>query len=713
MQRVDSNSEVPGPQKKQAVNRFFRELRRREVFRTAGLYVGISWILIEVASVVLPTFDAPEWIMRAIIIVAIIGFPVMLVLAWVYDLTEHGVQVQAAPTDTIVSPIGSRKMDFAVIGVLTVALILSVYLNVTSGPAVIEEPDPVSVLIADFDNQTGNSLFDGSLEQALNIGIEGAAFITAYSRNNALSQAKKLELGETLDEETARLVSVRQDVRMVLAGSIAADGDGFDLTLRALDPTGGEVIVEANASASDSANVLFAINSLAADIRKELGDDSLDLEQLEIEETVTATSLAAIKTYTTAQNLARVGQDEEAITYYKQALEEDPNFVRAYSGWGLSAHKIGRRSESDEQWKKALSLLDRMTERERYRTLGLYYALVSLNYDTAIENYQKLVEKFPADGAGSNNLAILYTFTAQYDRALQQSAQLLKIYPGRTLYHGNHAQYAVYASDMVTASQEAQKVIEEDPSFFKSYMILAIVALHEGDIATAIGHYERMAESGVRGASLANIGLADIALYEGRFDDAITILQDGIATDQAENNERGVGTKTVALAQARIAGGDTAAGAQLIEDLAATRGDGQLVPSAEIYAAAGRFDDSFKIAEQYREQLRPTARAYANLIDGINAIHQDEHVLAIDSLRKALDSADLWIVRYYLGQAYLGAGYPAEASAEFDSLIARRSEAAGMFFDDVPTWRYTASLNEWKEKAGTAISNMTASSDTD
>ena len=152
------------------MNRFIRELRRREVFRTAGLYVGVCWILIEVASVVLPTFDAPEWLMRAIIIVAIVGFPVMLVLAWVYDVTEHGVQVQADPTDTIVSPIGTRKMDFAVIGVLTVALSISVYLNVTSGPEMLEEPDPVSVLIADFDNQTGNPLFDGSLEQALKDG---------------------------------------------------------------------------------------------------------------------------------------------------------------------------------------------------------------------------------------------------------------------------------------------------------------------------------------------------------------------------------------------------------------------------------------------------------------------------------------------------------------------------------------------------------------
>jgi hypothetical protein len=67
------------------MNRFIRELRRREVLRTAGLYVGVTWILIEAASVLLPTFDAPDWVMRAVVIVAIVGFPVMLVLAWVYN----------------------------------------------------------------------------------------------------------------------------------------------------------------------------------------------------------------------------------------------------------------------------------------------------------------------------------------------------------------------------------------------------------------------------------------------------------------------------------------------------------------------------------------------------------------------------------------------------------------------------------------------------
>jgi len=86
------------------INRLIKELRRREVFRSAGLYVGVSWILIEGASVILPAFEAPEWAMKAIIIAAVIGFPIMLVLAWIYDVSSAGIEVQPDATDTVIIP---------------------------------------------------------------------------------------------------------------------------------------------------------------------------------------------------------------------------------------------------------------------------------------------------------------------------------------------------------------------------------------------------------------------------------------------------------------------------------------------------------------------------------------------------------------------------------------------------------------------------------
>ena len=176
----------------------------------------------------LPTFDVPEWMLQAIIIATAVGFPVMLVLAWIYDFSESGLHVQGDPTDTIVPPVGSRKMDFIVIGILSVALVLSLYMNVTqeSGEAV--EVDLLSVLIADFDNQTGDPLFEGSLEQALGIGIEGASFITAYNRVNAKNLVEKLAPGTELNADGARLVAIREGSKSYLPEpSLNTMGDTF------------------------------------------------------------------------------------------------------------------------------------------------------------------------------------------------------------------------------------------------------------------------------------------------------------------------------------------------------------------------------------------------------------------------------------------------------------------------------------------------------
>jgi hypothetical protein len=243
--------------------KLIHELRRREVFRTAGLYIGVAWIAIEAASVMLPAFGAPEWAMRALIIAAIVGLPVAIVLAWIYDITDKGIEVEADATDTVVVPFGGRKMDFIVIGLLTVALIFSVYMNINDTEDVDPtEISPISVLIADFDNQTGDPLFDGTLEQALQIGIESAPYVAGYRRDSALKLAKVLdEQTARLDEATARLVAVREGVKLVMAGSIVADGKGFTLFVRALDPRGGEIVTSVKVDAGDKSQVLTAIGT--------------------------------------------------------------------------------------------------------------------------------------------------------------------------------------------------------------------------------------------------------------------------------------------------------------------------------------------------------------------------------------------------------------------------------------------------------------------
>lgn len=691
------------------MRKFFKELRRREVLRTAGLYVGISWIAIEAASVMLPTFDAPDWALRAIIIAAAIGFPITIVLAWIYDITGAGIVKQADPTDTYVTPVGGRRMDFVVIGVLSVALVFSVYMNVTSGPAAVEEIEPITVLIADFDNQTGDPVFDRSVEQTLQLGIEGASFISAFNRSAARSQIEKLRPGNKLDEEGARLIAVRQGIKLVLTGSITEASGGYQFSAHAIEPHSGDVVAEAEEHADGKAGVLLAVAALAVEIREELGDASHEEDSSRAAETFTAGSLQAAQDYTQAQNLAYLGRYEESLEYYQRAIDSDPHFGRAYSGWALATFNLGRNDAAEELWQKALTFMETMTERERYRTLGLYYMAVSKNYRKAIESYESLVQKYPADGAGHNNLAVAYFSMLDFEYAMQEGLRVLEIYPSNIFYKQNFALYAMYAGEFELAELRGREVVEQDATRHYAWLPIAIAAMSNGDLAEAELSYRGMAATGARGESLANLGLADVALYRGQHAVAAELLQNGIGADIEAGNVRATATKYIALAEAHTQLGDTEASVQAIDHaLSAGGGLGRQVPAALLYLRHGNTDLAAEIGNELSRQLQPQSRAYGNMILGIIDSRAGRHVGALDKLMSAIELSDFWLVRFYLGQAYLAAGSDAEALDEFNICLSRRGEAAALFLDDLPTWRYLATLPYWLGRAQQEIGMTSA-----
>jgi len=692
------------------MNRFIKELRRREVFRSAGLYVGVSWILIEVASVLLPTFDAPEWILKAVIIIAFVGFPVMLVLAWVYDFTDHGIEVQDDLTETMVVR-SSRKADAVVIGVLAVALLFSVYMNISSGPEIVEDLEPVSVLIADFDNQTGNPLFDGLVEQALAIGIESAPNVTSYQRNDALGLAIRLQPGvESLNSPAAQLVAVREGIKMVLAGVISPDGSGFDLKLQALDPASGEAIFDVSSNAKSPDAVLTAVGELSEEVREELGDTTLGDTDNPIAETFTAGSLEAARAYINGQQLAFEGNHEAAVEQYNEAIRLDANFGRAYASLGLSARRVGMSDESDAAWEKALSLMETMTERERLRTLGVYYTSITRNYNSAIDNFSSLVEKYPADVPGLNNLAVVYFYTLDFAGARREGGKLVEIYPNRQFFRSNYALFAMYATDFETAMSEAQQVVAQDATFYKGYLPQAIAMLDSGDFEAAQTAYMSMAEASARGASLANAGLADMHIYLGQFDAALQLLEEGIVTDMAADNRSAAANKHIIMGQAQLDREDTAAAVLAARKaLELDNSDATRVSAAMIFLAGGDNESARTIANELSDQLQPQRRAYGAMLDALFDVAAGETVAAVDKLTGALGLADLWLIRMQLGKAYLQAGYAAEAMAEFEAAASRRGEAASIFLDDVPTWRFLATLPYWQARAQQELGMQTAS----
>ncbi len=574
----------------------------------------------------------------------------------------------------------------------------------TRPPAAQAPRDPVPVLIADFENGTGDPVFEGSLEQSLTIGIEGAPFITSFRRDLALRVADAIRPGTRLDEDGAMLVAVREGIKVLLAGSVTGSESGYHLSMRALDPAGGGTLFTVSASAPGKGEVLRAVGRLASQVREQLGDAAPDNGSPPAE-TFTAGSLEAMRHYSQAQALSR-GRDADAIEHYRAAVENDPAFGRAYAGWAISASRLGRRDEAEAAWKQALSLLDRMTEREKYRTLGGYALDFTRDFEGAVEHYRALVERFPADEAGHGNLALAYFHLLDFARALEHGRRAVAIYPSDVRFRTNLALYAMYAGDHAAASAEAARVLEHDAGFHKAYLPIAAAAMASGDFDAALRAFDGMERAGTMGASLAAIGRADFALFHGRFADAIDGLRPTLEADEAAGNASSLARKHVVMAQALAAAGDRVealrAGRRALE---LSEADAIAVPVALLLVDTGHLEEAAAVARRLGAGLPAASRAYATLVDGRIAIARGKPAEAVEAFRAGLKLADLWLLRFHLGLAYLevGPAHAAAALAEFETCLARRAETAAVFLDDVPTFRYLAAVQDAHRRAREAI----------
>ena len=217
-----------------------------------------------------------------------------------------------------------------------------------------------------------------------------------------------------------------------------------------------------------------------------------------------------------------------------------------------------------------------------------------------------------------------------------------------------------------------------------------------------------MAATGARGLALANIGLADLLLWSGDTAGVETNLLEGIKSDEAASNTRAVATKKIILADTyrRQGKGAEQVAAQIAESLALSSSLSNQVPAALLYLALGKEQEAADIAARLGGQLNAQQRAYARLIGALLLQAKGENIAAIESLQEAVGLADLWLVRYYLGQAYFNGEHYAEAVSEFFSCKERLGEAYSLFLDDTPTFRYTVELDDWLKRARANMTSM-------
>lgn len=548
---------------------------------------------------------------------------------------------------------------------------------------------PQSVLIADFENKTGESVFEGTLESAFGIALEGASFITSYSRASARKVAAQLQPGTVgLTDAVARLVAVREGVQVVAAGSVERQGDSYAVEVRALDAVTGKQIEKVRIGASGKEAILPTVAKAAAAVRAALGDATPASLQLAAAETFSSGSIEAAHEYALAQDLQWAGQWDDAIRGYTKAAELDPNLGRAWAGLAAIYANQGKLAESETAYREAMQRIDRMSEREKFRTRGSYY-VVMRQPEKAIEQLEQLVKLYPADTAGIANLALAQFYRRDMARALAEGRRAIEIYPKNVLQRNNVALYAMYAGDFETALKESRAVLELNPAFPKAFVAQALSQAALGRREEAAATYRKLEATGARGASYAAMGLADLVLVEGRPADAVPLLQAGSAADLEGKSAEAAGAKLAALADAQLALGKNAdALASTERALAASRDLSVAFPIARVYLAAGREPKALALADELAARLEPDAQAYARLIRGEAKLHRGKAREAVADFEEAKKIADTWLGRYDLGRAYVDLGAFTEADTELEICVKRRGEATAVFLDDVPSWRY-------------------------
>ncbi len=277
-----------------------------------------------------------------------------------------------------------------------------------------------TIVLADFDNKTGDSVFDDALKQALAVQLGQSPFL------NILSDRKVEEtlhlMGrpstERITRDVARELCIRTGSKALLVGAISNLGGQFVVGVDAIGCSSGDTLAKEQEEAGTKADVLKALGKAASSLRGKLGESLATIQKFDVPVEATTPSLEALKAFSMGITTFRAKGNAEAIPFYKRALELDPNFAVAYASLGLVYGNLGQASLAAENIKKAYELRDRVSEREKYRISALYYERVTGELEQAGQVYELWGKSYPQDPIPPGNLAVIYTELGQYEKAL-------------------------------------------------------------------------------------------------------------------------------------------------------------------------------------------------------------------------------------------------------------------------------------------------------
>ena len=358
------------------------------------------------------------------------------------------------------------------------------------------------VLVADFENQTNDPLFDQSLLTAFSVSLEQSRHANIYPRariREVLARMKK-DAATKIDDAVGQEIAVREGIRALILPSISGVGEDYRLAARIRDVASGVDVNTTVVKAHGKEQILDSLDQLAAKVRGDLGESLLAVSHGSRPlATVTTASLDALKQYSMGTEKRIDGNLKDAKMYYANALKIDPTFTAALGSLGMIDFEHFDKQEGKRLLSEAVRSVDHLPDREKYGLLAFHARAVEGNLEKAAGYHRILIGLYPDFAAGHNNLGVVYRDMGRYREAIAEFKECLRIDPRLRIAFFNLSQtYFSLMGDLDAGIEACTTEIAQDGQFFLSYVWRGFAYLVKGKLDEAIRDLKQATEMAPR-----------------------------------------------------------------------------------------------------------------------------------------------------------------------------------------------------------------------
>jgi TolB-like protein/cytochrome c-type biogenesis protein CcmH/NrfG len=479
---------------------FFAELKRRNVYKVAIAYAVVAWLLMQVASQIFPFFEIPNWAVRLVVLLLIIGFPVAVILAWAFELTPEGIKrAEDVDLSKSVTRKTGRKLDFFIIAVLLLVIAILVFqrLHPSVSPTVSSALEK-SIAVLPFDNLSrdpDNAYFSDGIQDEILTKLAGIGDLKVISRK---STAKYKSTPEDL-----KTVAHELGVATVLEGSVQKAGDKVRVNVQLLDAR-----IDTHLWAKSYDRELKDVFAVESEVAQEIADTlrvKLSPSQ--------SNALAAVPTHDPeAYDLFLKGEYQEhqaesvlnaepfdrAQTFYRQALARDRNFALAYARlayselnrhWFITNLSSTELAEVKSNIERALAIAPASSD--AHLAQGLFYYWGYLDYDAGLREFDRTLELQPSSSNSRNLRAAIYRRRGEWQRALVEFERAAELDPRDALSPANIGLTYLVLRRWSDAEHELTRALALDPHNTLAGRFLARTYINSiGDVRRARQAFE-------------------------------------------------------------------------------------------------------------------------------------------------------------------------------------------------------------------------------